>query len=140
MKRTQGGWIGGVVVLIVLVFLAWWQWDWIARLFGSAGGSAVELVDYRCDRQGDGRMKFEGYVRNTSDQPIELRAVTAIYDSAGKKSDQREASVRPVPIPPGKVGDFRGDTPPLPDGGACRLEGFVDFATGKPVGYSGRRR
>lgn len=140
MKQSQGGAAGGWVVLIVVVFLVWWQWEWISGLFGSVGASVVEVVDYRCDRQSDGRMSFEGRVRNVSDSPIELRAVTAIYDSSGKKSDYREATARPVPVPPGQVGDFRGDTPPLPDGGACRLDGFVDSASGKRIGYSGHRR
>jgi hypothetical protein len=140
MKRVQGGSIAGFVVLAVLAFLIWWQWDWIAGLFGSGGGGVAELVDYRCDRQPDGRMLFDGRVRNVSDSPIELRAVTAIYDSSGKKSDYREATVRPVPIPPGQVGDFRGDAPALPDGGACKLDGFLDSATGKRIGYSGGHR
>jgi len=139
MKRAQSGSAGGFVVLAALVFLVWWQWDWISGLFGSIGGNGLEVVDYRCDRQPDGRMSFEGRVRNVSASPIELRAVTAIYDSSGKKSDYREAAVRPVPVPPGQVGDFRGDAPALPDGGACRLDGFLDSATGKRVGYSGHR-
>ena len=140
MKRAQRGSAGGLVVLVVLAFLVWWQWDWISGLFGSMGSSAVEVVDYRCDRQPDGRMSFEGRVRNVSASAIELRAVTAIYDSSGKKSDYREATVRPVPIPPGQVGDFRGDAPVLPDGGACRLDGFLDSATGRRVGHSGHGR
>jgi len=140
LKGRQRGSIGGVVVLAALAFLVWWQWDWIAGLFGSAGGGVAELVDYRCDRQADGRMSFEGRVRNTSEAPIELRAVTAIYDSSGKKSDYSEAAVRPVPIPAGKVGDFRGDTPVLPDGGACKLDGFIDSVSGRRIGYSGHHR
>jgi hypothetical protein len=138
-KRSQAGSLGGIVVLAALAFMGWWQWDWIAGLFGAAGGSVAEVVDYRCDRQPDGRMAFDGRVRNTSDSPIELRAVTAIYDSSGKKSDYREATVRPVPIPAGKVGDFRGDAGVLPDGGACKLDGFLDSA-GKRVAHSGHHR
>src|SRR5205085_7794041 len=119
-KRAQGGSSGGVVVLIVLVALVWWQWDWISGLVGGGGGGTLQLVDYRCDPQSGG-MRFDGSVRNNSDKPLELRAVTALYDSSGKKSDYRDATVRPVPLPPGQVGTFRGDTPALPDGGACKL-------------------
>ena len=143
MKRSQNGSVGSVVFFVVVAGLLYWKWDWISGLFGSKlsmGGAVAELIDYRCDRQSDGRMRIEGSIRNTSESPIGLRAVSAIYDSSGKKSDYSEASVRPSPLQPGQVGDFRGDAPPLPDGGSCRLDGFVDTATGKPVGYSGGRR
>ena len=143
MKRSQNGSAGSVFVLVVVAGLIYWKWDWIAGLFGSklaTGSPVAELVDYRCDRQSEGRMRIDGSVRNTSDSPIELRAVTALYDSSGKKSDYSEATVRPVPLKPGEVGSFRGEAPPLPDGGACRLDGFLDSATGRPVRYSGGRR
>jgi hypothetical protein len=140
MRRFQDGSAGGVVVLAVVVILVWWQWDRIAGMFGAAGAGGAELVDYRCDRQSDGRLAFDGSVRNGSDAPMELRAVTVILDSSGKRSDVREATVRPVPIPPGQVGTFRGDAPPLPDGGSCKLDGFVDAATGRAVRHSGRGR
>jgi hypothetical protein len=134
-KRSQDGSAGGLVVVVVLAFLLWWQWDWISGLFGGAGGGPAQLLDYRCDRQSDGRMRFDGSVSNTSEKPLELKAVTALYDSSGKKSDYSEATVRPVPLQPGKTGTFRGDTPPLPDGGGCKLDGFTDLGTGKAVGF-----
>ena len=141
MKRSQNGSAGSVVVIVVLAVLLWWKWDAIWGFLGpklSMGGSAVvELVDYRCDKQSGGIL-IDGRVRNPSDKPIELRAVTAIYDSSGKKSDYREATVRPVPVPPGQVGDFRTDGPPLPDGGYCKLDGFIDTEAGHPVKYTGR--
>ncbi|MDQ1551189.1 MAG: hypothetical protein QOD50_611 [Actinomycetota bacterium] len=143
MKRSQNGSAGTVILFLVIVALIYWQWDWISGLFGSKlhmGRAVAELVDYRCERQSDGRMRIDGTVRNISDSPIELRAVTAIYDSSGKKSDYSEATIRPVPLKPGQVGDFRGDAPPLPDAGSCRLDGLVDSTTGKPIGYSGGRR
>ena len=34
LKGRQRGSIGGIVVLAALAFLVWWQWDWIAGLFG----------------------------------------------------------------------------------------------------------
>jgi hypothetical protein len=142
MKRSQDGSAGSVFVLVVIAGLIYWKWDWISGLFGSKlamGGALVELVDYRCDRQSSGRMAIDGRVRNTSNSPIGLRAVSAIYDSSGKKSDYSEATVRPSPLPAGQVGDFRGEAPALPDGGSCRLDGFVDSDTGKAVGHSGRR-
>ena len=135
-KRSQEGSAGGLVVLVALAFLVWWQWDWISGLVGAGGGRAAQLADYKCDRQSDGRMRFDGSVRNTSEKPLELKAVTALYDSSGKKSDYSEATVRPVPLQPGQVGTFRGETPPLPDGGACKLDGFADLGTGKAVGFS----
>jgi hypothetical protein len=133
MKRSQNGSAGTLVFVLVVAVLVYWQWDWISGMFGG-GGVLAELVDYRCERQSDGRMRFDGRVRNASESPLELRAVTVILDSAGKKSEYSEATVRPVPLKPGQVGDFRGEAPPLPDGGACKLDGFVDSATGKRVG------
>ena len=133
-KRAQAGSSGGVVVLLVLAALVWWQWDWISGMVGGGGGGALQLVDYRCDPQSGG-MHFDGSVRNSSDKPLELRAVTALYDSSGKKSDYRDATVRPVPLQPGQVGTFRGDTPPLPDAGACKLDSFTEAGTGRTIGF-----
>jgi hypothetical protein len=132
MRHAQSGSAGTFVFLVVVAALVWWQWDWIAGMFG--GTAVAELVDYRCE----GRV-VDGRVRNTSEAPLELRAVTAILDSSGKRSDYSEATVRPLPLKPGQVGDFRGETPPLPDGGSCRLDHFVDATTGKAVAHSGRR-
>ena len=132
-KRAQEGSAASVVLIVVVAALIYWQWDWISGHLGFGGGGSLELVDYRCD---SGR--FDGTVRNNGEKPVELRAVTAIYDSSGKKSDYRDATVRPVPVAPGQVGSFRGETPPLPDGGACKFDGFIDTATGRPAAYSGR--
>ena len=141
MKRENGS-VGSIVFLIVVGVLIWWQWDRIAALFGAGvgGGGSVEVVQYRCERQSDGRALIDGRIRNASDSPLSLRAVTAIYDSSGKKSDYLETPVRPSPTPAGEVGDFRTAGPALPDGGSCKLDRFVDSSTGKPVGYSGHRR
>ncbi len=138
----QAGSAGPVIALVVIGVLVWWQWDWIAGLFGSKlgfGGAVAEVVDYRCDKSASG-ISIDGRVRNISDGPLELRAVTAIYDSLGKRSDYVESVVRPVPIKPQGVGDFRASGPVLPDGGACRLDHFVDSTTGKRVGHTGRVR
>ena len=143
MQRSQNGSAGSIVVLLAVAALLYWKWDWVSGLFGSKlsmGHAVAELIDYRCDRQPDGRMRIDGSVRNTSESTIELRAVTAIYDSAGKKSDYSEATIRPVPLKPGQAGSFASEAPPLPDGGSCKLDGLVDSTTGKPVGYSGRGR
>ena len=141
MRRSQNGSAGPVIVIIVVAVLLWWKWDAISGFIGpklSMGSSpVVELVDYRCDRQSGG-IAIDGRVRNPADKPLSLRAVTAIYDQSGKKSDYREATVRPVPVPPGGVGDFRTDGPALPDGGYCKLDGFVDFDTGHAVSWTGR--
>ena len=96
---AQRGSASGVVILVVVAVFLWWQWDWISGFLGGGGG-ALELVDYRCDPQSGG-MRFDGSVRNASDKPVELKAVTAIYDSSGKKSDYRDATVRPTPLPAG---------------------------------------
>ena len=133
-KSSQDGSSGGVVILVVLAVFLWWQWDWISGFLGGGGGGTLEVVDYRCDAQSGG-MRFDGSVRNTSDKPVELKAVTALLDSSGKRSDYRDATVRPVPLQPGQVGSFRGETPPLPDGGACKLDGFTDLATGKAARF-----
>ena len=132
-KSTQNGSASGVVLLVVVAVFLWWQWDWISGFLGGGGG-ALQLVDYRCDPQSGG-MRFDGSVRNASDKPVEIKAVTALHDSSGKKSDYRDATVRPTPLPPGQVGTFRGETPPLPDGGACKLDGFTDTGTGRAVGF-----
>jgi hypothetical protein len=138
MRHSQAGSAGTLVFLVVVVALFWWQWDWISGMFG--GHPVAELVDYRCEPQPGGRAIIDGRVRNTSEAPLELRAVTAILDSSGKRSDYSEATVRPVPLKPGQVGDFRGEAPPLPDGGSCKLDHFVDSTTGKAVAHSGGRR
>jgi hypothetical protein len=140
-RHAQNGSIGTFVVVIVLLALAWWKWDWISSFLGSTlsmGGTSVELVDSQCGS--GGRAVFDGHVRNTSDSPLELRATIAILDSSRQKMDFREATVRPAPLPPGQVGDFRGDGPPLPDGGSCKLDGFVDTATGRTVKHTLRGR
>ena len=143
MRRSEDGSAGTIIVVIVVAVLLWWKWDAIAGFLGprlSMGGSvAVELVDYRCDSR-PGGIVIDGRVRNPSDAPIALRAVTAIYDSSGKRSDYREATVRPVPVPPGQVGDFRTDGPPLPDGGYCKLDRFVDSESGRAVRHTGGGR
>ena len=142
MRRSQDGSVGPVIVIIVIAVLLWWKWDAISGFIGPrlsmGGGTVVELVDYRCDRQSGG-IVIDGRVRNASDKPISLRAVTAIYDQSGKKSDYREATVRPVPVPPGQAGDFRTDGPALPDGGYCKLDGFVDTDSGHAVKWTGRK-
>ena len=134
-KRAQAGSAGPVIVLLVVAALIWWQWDSISSFLGSTfsmgGGTSVEVVDYQCGS--GGRAVFDGHVRNTSDSPLELKAVTAILDSSRQKMDFREATVRPVPVAPGQVGDFHGDGPPLPDGGSCKLDGIVDSTTGRTV-------
>jgi len=135
MKTSQTGSAGVVVFVVVVAVLVWWQWDTITGLFG--GKAVAEVVDYQCAK--DGRVSVDGRVRNISESPLELRAVTAILDANGKKSDYREATVRPVPLQPGKVGDFRNDGPALPDGGSCLLDHFIDSATGKPVVSTGHR-
>jgi hypothetical protein len=132
-RNAQRGSASGVVILVVVAVFLWWQWDWISGLVGGGGGD-LELVDYRCDPQSGG-MRFDGSVRNTSEKPVELKAVTALYDASGKKSDYRDATVRPVPLQPGQVGTFRGETPPLPDAGACKLDGFTDLGTGRAVRF-----
>jgi hypothetical protein len=134
-KRAQDGSAGSVVVILALAVLVWWQWDWISGFVGSGGRAApLDVVDYRCDRS-----SFDGTVRNASDAPVSVRAVTAVYDSSGKKSDYRESAVRPCPIQPGQSAGFRGETGVLPDAGYCKLDGFVDADTGKPVKHSGGR-
>ena len=133
-KHSQEGSAASVVLIVVVAALLWWQWDWISGHLGfGGGGGTLELVDYRCDRG-----SFDGTVRNNSGEPVFIRAVTAIYDSSGKKSDYREAAVRPAPVAPGQSGGFRGETGALPDGGYCKLDGFVNSDTGKPVRYGGR--
>jgi hypothetical protein len=135
-KRSQTGSAGLWVLIVVVGVLLYWQWDWISDQIGiGGGGGSLELVDYRCDRG-----SFDGTVRNASESPVSIRAVTAIYDSSGKKSDYKDSPVRPSPVQPGQSGGFRGDTGALPDGGYCKLDGFVNSDTGKPVRYTGRRR
>ena len=139
MRKAQAGSAGSVAILVVLAALAWWQWDWIAGFFGGGGGS-LQVTDYRCERQASGGIVIDGRVRNGSDAPIALRAVTAIYDSSGKKSDYVEAAIRPMPILPGQEGTFRADGPPLPDAGYCKLDAIVDADSRKPVRHSGVSR
>ena len=135
-QRAQTGSASSWVLIVVVAVLLWWQWDWIAGHLGMGGmGGTLEVVDYRCDRG-----SFDGTVRNASDKPVSVRAVTAIYDSSGKKSDYREAGVRPSPIQPGQSAGFRGETGALPDGGYCKLDSFVDLDTAKPVRFSGGGR
>ena len=135
-KRQQRGSVGLVAVIVVIAIVVWWQWDTISSWMG--GKAVAEVVDYECAKEG--RVSVDGRVKNISEEPLELRAVTAILDSSGKKSDYREAVVRPVPLKPGQTGDFRTDGPALPDGGGCRLDSFIDSITGKPVTFTGRRR
>ena len=135
-KRAQAGSTGAVVVVVVIAALLWWKWDlissWLSPMQGMGGGAVVEVVDYHCDQSG-GRMVADGRVRNVSDSPIGLRAVIAIYYSSGGKSASSEAAVRPSPLAPGQVGDFRTDGPPLPEGGYCKLDSIVDSDTGRSV-------
>ncbi|HKR56927.1 MAG TPA: hypothetical protein VJS20_11545 [Gemmatimonadales bacterium] len=139
MKARQAGSAAGWVLVVIVAVLLWWQWDWISGFIGGRGG-ALQVVSYRCEKGSDGRGSIDGRVTNTSDAPLSVRALTAVYDSSGKKSDYVESPVRPSPVPPGQDAGFGGATGPLPDGGYCKLDGFVDSATGKAVGYSGHRR
>jgi hypothetical protein len=136
-RHSQAGNTGKViVVVVVMAALLWWKWDlissWLGSTFGVGGSAVVEVVDYHCDPSG-GRVVVDGRVRNASDAPIGLRAVTAIYYSSGGKSDYLESAVRPSPLAAGQVGDFRADGPPLPEGGYCKLDGFIDSDNGRPV-------
>ncbi len=141
MKAKQAGSAAGWVLLVIVAVLLWWQWDWISGFLGSGGrGGALQVVNYRCDKGPDGRAAIDGRVTNGSDAPLSVRALTAIFDSSGRKSDYVESPVRPSPIPPGQDAAFGGATGALPDGGYCKLDGFVDSATGKHVGYSGHGR
>ena len=141
MKNAQSGASAGWVLLVIVAVMLWWQWDWISGFLGTGGrGGALTVVSYRCEKGSDGRASIGGQVTNASDAALSLRAVTAIYDSSGKKSDYVESPVRPSPVQPGQDAAFGGSTPALPDGGYCKLDGFVDSATGKHVGYSGHRR
>jgi len=140
-RKAQVGSAAAYVLLVIVALLVWWQWDWISGFVGSGGrGGAITVVNYRCEKGSDNRGSIDGRVTNASDAPLSVKALTAIYDSAGKKSDYVESPVRPSPIPPGQDAGFGGTTGPLPDGGYCKLDGFVDSATGKAVGYSGHRR
>lgn len=140
-RNAQAGSAAGFVLLVVVALLLWWQWDWISGFVGSGGrGGALVVVSYRCDKGSDGRGSIDGRVTNNSDAPLSVRAMTAVYDSAGKRSDYVESPVRPSPIPPGQDAGFGGTTGALPDGGYCKLDGFVDSATGKHVGYTGHKR
>jgi hypothetical protein len=135
-KRAQAGSAASWVLIVVVGVMLWWQWDWISGHLGlGGGGGTLEVVSYRCE-QGS----IDGTVRNASEEAVSVRAVTAIYDSSGRKSDYRESPVRPSPVQPGQSGGFRGETGALPDGGYCKLDGFVDSGTGRPVKYSGGRR
>jgi hypothetical protein len=141
MKASQAGSAGGWILLVIVAVMIWWQWDWISGFVGGGGrGGALQVVNYRCEKGSDGRGSIDGRVTNNSDAPLSVRAVTAIYDSSGKKSDYVESPVRPSPVPPGQDAGFGGTTAALPDGGYCKLDGFVDSASGKAVGYSGHRR
>jgi hypothetical protein len=124
-----------VVVLAIVVILIWWQWDRIAGLFGlsSSSGPVAEVLDYRCRPVSGGKVMIDGTVRNGSKTAIGFRAVTAIYDSSDRKSDYREATVRPSPLQPGQEGTFQTDGPPLPDGGYCKLDSIVDSDSGRPI-------
>jgi hypothetical protein len=134
-RHVQDGSAATLLLLALVILFAWWQWDWISGFVGAGGsGGALELVDYRCDRG-----SFDGRVKNGSQEPISVRAVTVILDSSGQKSDYREAGARPSPIPPGQEATFRGETGPVPDGGSCRLDHFVDADSGRKVRHSGDR-
>jgi len=128
-----------LVILIVVAALVWWQWDRITKAIGSgpsvrAGNTlTVQVLEYRCESQTGGGIRIDGYVRNTSDVAIGLRAVTAIYDASDRKSDYRESVVRPSPLQPGQEGTWRDEGPSLPDHGSCRLDSIVDPDTGRPV-------
>lgn len=137
-RRPQGGSVHPLVILVVVAVLVWWQWDRISKIIGTKpspreGPIAAEVMDYRCEPKPGGGIRIDGRVRNASDSPVAFRAVTAIYDSSDKRSDYREAEVRPSPLPPGQDGYFFTDGPPLPDGGSCKLASIVDSATDRPV-------
>ena len=139
MTIAQRGSANILAILVVLAALAWWQWDRIASVLGS-GGAVAQVIDYRCERQGAGGVSIDGTVRNASDAPIALRAITAIYDSSGKRSDYVEAPVRPMPVAAGQDGTFRASGPPLPDGGYCKLDSIVEADSRRPVRHSGAAR
>ena len=135
--RAQRGSARSIVVLAIVAAVVWWQWDAISDFLGSMlsmGDSQVaEVLDYRCERQADGRAGIDGRIRNASNAPIAFRVVTAVYDSSGKKSEYSEADVRPSPLQPGQDGLFQTTGPALPDGGYCKLDKVLDANTGRPV-------
>jgi hypothetical protein len=143
-RQVQSGSVEWLVMLVVLAGLIWWQWDWISGLSGGVlsmgGGPVAEVLDYRCEPQSNGKLTIDGHIRNASNAPIGFRAVTALYDSSGKKSDYVEATLRPSPIQPGQDGSFQTEGPALPDGGNCKLDSVLDSDTGRLVRHTGVRR
>jgi len=137
LKSRQAGSAGGIVFLAVVAGLIWWQWDRIENFFGvAAKGAAAEVKGFTCTAQTSGKTLIEGKVVNLTDQPLALRAITAIYDTSGRVFDQAEVGVRPSPIPGGQQGEFRTEGPNIPDGGRCRFNALYD-TTGNPVKFKG---
>jgi hypothetical protein len=135
-KSAQTGSIGSVVMLAVIAGLIWWQWDWIAGMFGG-GSSVAEASGFNCSAS-NGRTNFDGNVRNIGKEPMEFVALVNINDTTGRRIETKEVPVRPAPVPPQQGGSFRGDGPAIPDGGSCRLDNILNPANGMPVPF--RRR
>jgi len=136
-KRSQSGSAGSILVLAIIATLVWWQWDRIAGIFTGSSDTVAEVTGFSCTAQ-TGGTRFEGNVRNLSKEPIGFRALVTINDTSGRTYEPREATIRPVPVPPQTTGMFYGDGAAIPDGGSCRLANILDAQTGYPVKY--RRR
>lgn len=138
MRFRQDGSVGTVVVVAILALLAYWQRDRIEMLVSGIGAppeAAVEVTDLRCVRADTGDSTISATVRNISTEPLSLE-VAAVTDIEDFKPLYHFGAVTPQPLPAGRAGrfDLRISVPPTWKG-ACKVSGFKNRTTGKPVGF-----
>jgi hypothetical protein len=127
-----------VIVVAILVLLVYWQRDRIEALLSSVGAppaAALEVADLRCVRGETGDAMIEATVRNISGEPLSLDGA-AVTEVEGFKPLYHFGPVTPQPLPAGRTGrlELRVAVPPTWTG-ACRVSGFTNRISGKPVGF-----
>ncbi len=127
-----------LIVIAILVLLAYWQRDRIETLLSGIGAppeAELEVSDLRCVRGETGDGRISATVRNISGEPLSLD-VAAVTDVEGFKPLYHFGPVTPRPLPAGRTGGFelRIAVPPTWNG-ACKVSGFTNRTTGKPVGF-----
>lgn len=127
-----------VIVVAILVLLVYWQRDRIEALLSSVGAppeAVLEIADLRCLRGETGDGRASATVRNMSGEPLSLD-VAVVTDVEGFKPLYHFGPVTPQPLPAGRTGSFdlKIAVPPTWNG-ACKVSGFTNRTTGKPVGF-----
>ena len=126
--RRQRGSVLTFIVVAILVALAFWQRERLARWVPGMGAKntapVLEVTEFDCTPPGPSTT-VRGTVRNNSPEPLALKAIV-VWKISGLKPMPNYPQVSPATLAPGASGRFEFQGPLPPGGGECRLGGFLN--------------